>query len=63
MNRELEKLKKWLEKHKGNFTGYELGPGGCETCGYGAQEFTTLEWDNLLAEIDTFGKQMTSKGT
>ena len=30
------------------------GEGGCETCGYGAPEYTTIELEGLLKLVDDF---------
>jgi len=44
---------KFLEKFKGRFLGDIQGAGGCETCGYGADEgMSEEEFDKLMAEID-----------
>lgn len=47
------KMGKFLEKFKGRFLGDIQGAGGCETCGYGADEgMSEEEFDKLMAEID-----------
>ena len=44
---------KFLEKFKGRFLGDIQGAGGCETCGYGADEgMSEEEFNKLMAESD-----------
>lgn len=56
---------KALAEHlRGNtpaFTRHEYGAGGCESCGYGADEYEILDMDRLEAEIDKFTAEFAAK--
>lgn len=49
-----EKLKEFLRGNKSSWTSVEYGSGGCETCGYGADEFDAVDMDELDKQIDEF---------
>ena len=47
------KKSKFLEKFEYSFISDISGSGGCETCGYGAEQgMSADEFDELLIEID-----------
>lgn len=43
------------------FTDIRMGAGGCETCGYGADEYEVLDMERLAAEIDKFSAEFASR--
>lgn len=43
------------------FTERRYSAGGCETCGYGAEEYDALDMAKLEAEIDKFAAQFRAK--
>lgn len=43
------------------FTDHQYGSGGCETCGYGADEYEVLDMERLEAEIDKFTSEFVKK--
>lgn len=52
----VEKLKENLSNNKDKYTTHEYGGGGCETCGFGRDEYDDLDMDALFIEIDEFSK-------
>lgn len=50
------KLKEFLRYRKSEWTSHEYGSGGCETCGYGAEEFDAVDMQLLDKQIDEFCK-------
>lgn len=54
----LERLKNWLRDTRYNWTDQRQGPGGCETCGHGADTFEVVDMDALEREIDSFGESL-----
>lgn len=55
------KLKQFLRERKCKWTSVEYGSGGCETCGYGAEEFDAVDMDELDKQIDEFCKSFEDK--
>ena len=53
----IEKLKEYLRENKFSFVHVEYGQGGCDTCGYGAEELDVLDFDDLEKAIDAFAKE------
>jgi hypothetical protein len=47
-------LRDHLRGVKHEWTEQEYGGGGCDTCGYGANEFDAVDMDKLDAQIDAF---------
>jgi hypothetical protein len=47
-------LKEHLAGTVPDWTHHEYGQGGCETCGYGADQYDVLEMESLNRQIDEF---------
>jgi hypothetical protein len=39
---------------------FRRGQGGCDTCGYGAEEINALDFEKLCSEIDKFSAEFQS---
>ena len=54
-------LKEFLRLNKSKWTTHEYGQGGCDTCGYGADEFDAVDMVELDKQIDEFCKSFSEK--